>query len=181
VDHLEERLVQEAYLEGLSLFEDLTYEEKAELGALLEPASFGIGEDILEEDGLEGYLYVLTSGAVEVYKEVFPGRRQLLATIEAPAVVGEMGLVTRCPAVATVTAKEPVEAQRLPYEAFLKKLDAGSEAAYKVVYEIGRTLAERMARTDERVASVVAQLEDTEPDRRDFDVFRDKLIREWSF
>jgi DUF917 family protein len=52
--------------------------------------------------------------------------------------------------------------------------------AYKVAYEIGRTLAEKMAQTDESIAKVVAKLEDAESDR-DFDVFRDKLIREWSF
>jgi CRP/FNR family transcriptional regulator len=172
--------VQKAYLEGLPLFKDLTPEEKAELETLFEPASFEAGEVILEEDGREKYLYVLTSGVVEVHKEVFPGRLQHLATIEAPTVVGEIGLMTEPRAAATVTARGPVEAQRLPREAFLKKLETDSEAAYKVVYEIGRILAERMARTDERVAKIVTQIEDAESDR-DFDVFREKLMQEWSF
>jgi hypothetical protein len=76
--------------------------------------------------------------------------------------------------------KGPMETWRLPREAFRKKLEAGSSAAYKVAYEIGRVLAERMAKTDESIANIVAQLEDAETDR-DFDVFRDMLIREWSF
>jgi CRP/FNR family cyclic AMP-dependent transcriptional regulator len=172
--------VHKAYLEGLPLFKDLTPEEKAELEALFEPASFEAGEAILKEDSLAKYLYVLTSGAVEVHKEVFPGRLQHLATIEAPTVVGEIGLMTEPRATATVTARDPVEARRLPREAFLKKLETDSVAAYKIVYEIGRILAERMARTDECVAKIVTQIEDAESNR-DFDVFREKLLKEWSF
>ena len=172
--------MQEARLEELSLFENLTFEERADLEALLEPASFETGMEILEDGGPSKYLYVLASGTVEVHKEIFPGRRQSLATIVAPAFVGEMGLVAEPRAAATVTAKGPVETWRLPREAFRKKLEAGSSAAYKVAYEIGRVLAERMAKTDESIANIVAQLEDAESDR-DFDVFRDMLIREWSF
>ncbi len=172
--------MQKAYLEGLPLFESLTPEEKAEFEALLEPASFEAGEKILEEGGPSEYLCVITSGVVEVHKEVFSDRQQHLATLEAPAVVGEMGLMTEPRAAATVTAKGPVEAQRLPREAFLERLEAGSGAAYKVAYEIGRILAERMAHTDESMAKIITRLEEARSDR-DLDVFRDKLVREWSF
>ncbi len=172
--------MQEARLERLPLFENLTPKERAEFEVLLEPASFETGEEILEEGSPDGCLYVLTSGTVEVHKEVVPDRQQHLATIEAPAVVGEFGLMTEPPATATVTARSPIEAWRLPREAFLEKLEAGSEAAFKVAYKLGRILAGRMARTDESIAKIVAQLEDTESDR-DFDVFRDKLMQEWSF
>ncbi|MDX6381501.1 MAG: family transcriptional regulator, cyclic receptor protein [Rubrobacteraceae bacterium] len=167
-----------ARLEGLPLFEDLTSEEKAELGALLEPASFGAGTKILEEGAPTGYLYVITSGAVEVSKEVFPGHRQCLAILEKPAIVGEITLINGPRATASVMAQGPVEAWRLSHETFLEKLEAGSLAAYKVAYQIGRILAERMAKTDESIAEIVAQLEKSD---RDFEAFRDKLIQEWSF
>ncbi len=172
--------MQEASLEGLPLFKNLTPEEKDELGALFEHASFGDGEVILEEGSPEEYFYVIVSGTVEVQKEVFPGRWQHLATLEAPGIVGEISLMTGLPAAATVTTRGPVEAWRLPHGVFLEKLEAGSSVAYKVVYEIGRTLGERMWHTDESIAKIVSQLEDAESDR-DLDVFRDKLIREWSF
>ena len=135
--------MQETRLEGLSLFRSLTPEEKSELEALLEPVSFGAGEAIFEEGGPEEHLHVLTSGTVEVHKEVFSGRQQHLSTIEAPAVVGEMGLVTEPRAAVTVTAKGPVEARRLPREVFLEKLESGSGMVYKVAYEIGRTSPRR--------------------------------------
>lgn len=172
--------MREARLEGLPLFENLTPGERAEIEALLEPASFRAGETILVESEAEEYLYILVSGSVEVHKEVSRGRRQRLAVIEAPAVVGEMGLMNEPRAAASVLTTGPVEAWRLSYEAFLEKLEAGSGAAYKVAYEIGRALAERMARTDESVAEIVARLEDA-GSGRDLDVFREKLMREWSF
>ncbi|MDQ3863902.1 MAG: cyclic nucleotide-binding domain-containing protein [Actinomycetota bacterium] len=172
--------MQGARLERLALFENLTPKERAELEVLLEPASFEAGEEIFEEGSPEECLYVLTYGTVEVHKEVSPDRQQHLATIEAPAVVGEIGLMTESPATATVTVRSPVQAWRLPRETFLEKLESGSDAAFKVAYEIGRILAERMARTDESIAKIVAQLEDTESNR-DFEVFRDKLMQEWSF
>ena len=59
-------------------------------------------------------------------------------------------------------------------------LDADSPAACKVVYEIGRTLSERMAKTDRSVVEIIARLEETD-EATDTDVFRDQLIREWSF
>lgn len=169
-------------LESLPLFETLTPEERSELEPLLEPTSFAAGEEIITEGGPEDYLHVLTSGEVEVHKEVVPGRRQHLATMEAPTVVGEMGLMTEPRATATVTARSATEGWRLPREAFLEKLDAGSFAAHKVAYEIGRTIAERMAATDEAVARIVARLdEERAASNRDFEVFGDKLMRDWSF
>jgi CRP/FNR family cyclic AMP-dependent transcriptional regulator len=172
--------MQGARLEGLPLFSNLSPEEQAEIEALLEPASFGAGEEIFEEGGPEKCLYVLTSGTVKVYKEIYPSQRQHLATIHAPTVVGELGLMTEPKASTSVVTEEPVEALRLSHEEFLEKLKSGSSTAHKVVYEIGRTLAERMAKTDESITKIVARLEDARSDR-DFDVFQNKLIQEWSF
>ena len=169
-------------LESLPLFETLTPEERSEIESLLEPASFDAGEEIITEGGPEEHLYALTTGDVEVHKEVVPGRRQHLAAMRAPTVVGEMGLMTDPKATATVTATSAAEGWRLPREAFLQKLDSGSIAAHKVAYEIGRTIAGRMADTDEAVAKIVARLDDEHASSdRDFEVFGDKLMRDWSF
>jgi CRP-like cAMP-binding protein len=163
-------------------FRHLSYEEREELEQLLEPASFAAGETVFEEGGPEERLYVVTAGTLEVYKEVLPGRRQHLATVEAPTVVGEMGLLTEPRAAATVEAKTPIEAQGIDRDRFLEMLDADSPAACKVIYEIGRTLAHRMDKTDAAIAEIIARLEDEGiHDARDLDVFRDRLIQEWSF
>jgi CRP/FNR family cyclic AMP-dependent transcriptional regulator len=167
-------------LRDIPLFSHLNDEEREELEELLEPASFEAGETIFREGGLEGRLYVITSGTVEVHKMVLPGRRQHLATIEAPTVVGEMGLLTEPRAAASVEARTPIDAYSIDRDRFLELLDADSPAACKVVHEIGRTLAGRMARTDETIADIIAQLEGAD-EATDFDIFQDRLIRDWSF
>ena len=167
-------------LRDVPLFRHLNDEEREELEELLEPANFEAGETIFEEGGLEVRLYVIISGTVEVHKGVLPGRRQQLATMKAPTVVGEMGLLTEPRAAASVEAKTSVEAYGIDRDCFLEMLDADSPAACKVVYEIGRALADRMARTDEAIAGIIAQLENA-PEATNFDVFQDRLIREWSF
>ena len=167
-------------LRDVPFFRHLDDEEREELEELLEPASFEAGETIFEEGGPEERLYVITSGTVEVHKAVLPGRRQHLATMEAPTVVGEMGLLTEPRATASVEARSRIEAYGIDRDRFLEMLDDDSPAACKVVYEIGRTLADRMARTDESIAGILGQLERTD-EATDFDIFQDRLIREWTF
>ena len=169
-------------LKDVPLFRHLNDEELEELEGLLEPAGFEAGEVIFEEGGPEERLYVITSGSVEVHKTVLPGRRQHLATLLASTVVGEMGLLTEPRATASVRARTAIVAYGIDRDRFLEMLDADSPAACKVVYEIGRTLATRMAKTDESIAGIIAQLENAGiDDFADFEVFQDRLIREWTF
>ncbi len=168
-------------LGGVPIFKHLDAEERAELEELLEPASFEAGQIIFDEGGPEERLYVITSGTVEVYKRVLPGRRQHLANVEAPTVVGEMGLLTEPRATASVEAATGVEAHGIERDRLLEMLDADSPAACKLVYEIGRTLAERMAATDRTVVEVIDRLEKADAGPTDLDVFRDQLVHEWSF
>ena len=167
-------------LSDVPIFKHLDEDERAEFEELSEPVRFKAGQSIFEEGAPEDRLYVITSGTVEVYKSVLPGRRQCLATIEAPTVVGEMGLLTEPRAAASVEAMTMVEAHGVGRDRLLEMLDADSPAACKVIYEIGRTLAARMARTDEAIADIIGQLEEDE-EATDFEVFQDRLIRDWSF
>jgi CRP/FNR family transcriptional regulator, cyclic AMP receptor protein len=168
-------------LSDVPIFKHLDEDERAEFEELLEPVRFETGQRIFEEGAPEERLYVITSGTVQVYKSVLPGRRQRLATIEAPTVVGEMGLLTEPRAAASVEAMTMVEAHGVGRDRLLEMLDADSPAACKLVYEIGRTLAERMAATNETVAEVISRLENAVGRSEDIDVFRDQLIQDWSF
>lgn len=169
------------HFERLPLLKNLISEERAELEPLIEEARFEPDERIFSEGRPEEHLYILITGSVEVYKRISSpgGRRHHLASINSPAAIGEMGLLTDGRAAATVEVREPVEAVRIPDKELLKLLDSDSTAAWKIVYELGRTLAERMAQTDESIAEIVGSID--RENYRDFDVFQDKLLREWSF
>ena len=168
-------------LSNVPIFKHLDEDERAEFEEVSEPVRFEAGQRIFEEGAPEERLYVITSGTVEVYKKVLPGRRQRLATLEAPTVIGEMGLLTEPRAAASVEAMTMVEAHGVGRDRLLEMLDADSPAACKLVYEIGRTLAERMAATNETVAEVISRLENAVGRSEDIDVFRDQLIQDWSF
>src|SRR5215217_1673370 len=169
-------------LSEVPIFKHLDEDERAEFEELSEPVRFEAGQRIFEEGAPEEQLYVITAGTVEVYKSVLPGRRQRLATIEAPTVVGEMGLLTEPRAAASVEARTRVEAYCIDRDRFLEMLDEDSMAACKVVYEIGRALANRMAGTDGTIAELIARLEGGESgETTDFEIFQDRLIQEWSF
>ena len=168
-------------LKDVPIFKHLNADERAEFEELLEPVSFEAGQMLFEEGAPEERLYVLTSGTADVYKTILPGRRQHLATIEAPTVVGEMGLLTEPRAAASVEATTRVEAHGVGRDRLDPRCSTNdSPAACKLVYEIGRTLAERMAHTNATVAEVVARLENSRGSE-DIDVFRDQLVQDWGF
>lgn len=172
--------MKETSLKDIPIFKRLDDEECDELEHILESRTFRSGETLFRENGPEDCLYILTSGTVEVRKKVLPRREQLLAVMEAPTVVGEMGLLTEPRSVATVTAKTSVAARVIDRDAFLELLDKDSLAACKVVYEIGCTLSERMARTNRSVAETIVRIEDSKSGR-DLDIFQDKLMEDWNF
>lgn len=170
--------MEEPRLEEIPLFRKLTPAERAELEELLTPAHFDAGEAIIEEDGAEETLYVLTSGTVEVYKTVIPGRAQMLARMSTPTLVGELGLLTEPKAIATVVARTPVDAYEIDRSEFLASLEGGSLAASKVVHEIGKTLAVRMLHTDRVVSEVIDRIENS-PQDVDLETFQDRIMNDW--
>lgn len=166
------------------IFDFLSEEESEEFASVAEPVVFAPGEVLIQEGGEPGGLFVLTSGVVEVTKNVPGDGARKLAGInagEGKTVVGERGLLDASGASATVRASSaggPVEAIKIPREAFRAMIGAGSPAAYKLATRITRLLARRLTRLDEEVVGAIREL-----DRRgetDLDVFRDKLITDWT-
>lgn len=168
-------------LQGVRFFEFLTEEEREEFAEVAEPVSFGAGENIIEEGAGQGSLFVLTSGAVEVRKNLSVGGSRLLAEIDASrgrTVVGERGLLGESGASATVRAIGGVEAVKIPRDTFRRMIEEGRPAAFKLSYRIARTLARRLTRLDEEVVEAIRELE--RRGEADIEAFRDRLITDWS-
>ena len=173
--------MMEETLQGIRFFEFLTEEEREEFAEASEPASFGPGENIIEEGADQESLFVLLSGAVEVRKGLPGGRSRLLAEIDASrgrTVLGERGLLGESGASATVMAVDEVEAIRIPRATFRRMVAEGRPAAFKLSYRIARTLARRLTRLDEEVVEAIRELENR--GETDMEAFRDRLITDWS-
>ena len=153
-------------LRDVPIFKHLDADERAEFEELSEPASFEAGQMIFEEGAPEERLYVITSGTAEVYKTILPGRRQHLATIEAPTVVGEMGLLTEPRAAASVEAITRVEAHGVGRDRLLEMLDADSPQPASSSTRSGAPSPNAWPTTNATVAEVVFRLENTREIRR---------------
>lgn len=97
------------------------------------------GETFVEQGGLPRDLVVIERGTVEVLRD-----GETLATLGPGEVVGEMGLLGQRRAVATVRAREPVQAIAIPAE----RLDELSDQMPELTDRLRRLAADR-ARSNE--------------------------------
>jgi small-conductance mechanosensitive channel/CRP-like cAMP-binding protein len=82
------------------------------VAAGLQPGQFSAGENITVQGREAHWLYILTEGTADVL--ITEGNQeQMVASLEAPTIVGEMGLMTGEPRSATVVATSPVHTYRL--------------------------------------------------------------------
>ncbi|MFC1609476.1 Crp/Fnr family transcriptional regulator [Myxococcota bacterium] len=105
---------------------------------------------VLCREGERGLgLILLTSGVVSVTKRDMGGDERLLTDLDAPAIVGELELLTGDACAATVTTKSTVEASVLPIEIFERMLEQGERAAVKLLRNLGRALGKKLDASNE--------------------------------
>jgi small-conductance mechanosensitive channel len=127
-------------VESVDLFHSLTPDERAFVAEHLRYAPFTAGETCTKQGAVAHWLYILTSGKVEIRRHLEEGAStKTLAAIEAPGFFGEMGLMTGEPRSADVVAMTDVECYRLDKEGLQKVLEERPEAAA----EFSKTLAVR--------------------------------------
>jgi small-conductance mechanosensitive channel len=127
-------------LERVELFHSLTPEEREFVAEHLIYAPFTAGETCTRQGAVAHWLYVLTSGKVEIRRHVDGGAEtKTVATIEAPGFFGEMGLMAGEPRSADVVAVTDVECYRLDKSGLQRILEERPEAAE----QFSKTLAKR--------------------------------------
>jgi len=134
-------------LETVDLFKSLTPEERDFVADHLRYAPFTAGETCTRQGSVAHWLYVLTSGRVEIRRRVDGSTlHKTLTAVDAPGFFGEMGLMTGEPRATDVVAMTDVECYRLDKEGLQRILEERPEVAE----QFSKTLAER------RVALAVA-------------------------
>ena len=109
------------------------------------------GHALINEGDRPSGLVLLLQGRVEIFKHGPDGQRQSLASLDAPTLVGEMGLLTDRPASATVMTLTECEFLLLTRTQFQRLIAGDSIAAYKLVVIIAGVLADRLAKLDRKV------------------------------
>ena len=133
-----------AVLGAMDLFASLTDAERTALARELTTSPYVSGEHIFDAGEAADSLYLLTEGRVEIVRERARGGRVKLATLEAPAYFGEMGLLLGQPRIATVVAKGDALCYRLDKRGF----DSIIRARPVIIEALARVLTERQAEND---------------------------------
>ncbi len=135
--HKERRL---RAVERIDLFRGLTGDEHDFVAEHLTDAPFTAGETCTRQGAVAHWLYILTSGKVEIRRRVDgSATSKTVATVEAPGFFGEMGLMTGEPRSADVVALTDVECYRLDKTGLQRVLEERPEAAE----QFSKTLALR--------------------------------------
>jgi CRP/FNR family transcriptional regulator, cyclic AMP receptor protein len=138
-------------LQASPLFQELSTEEREELGALVEPFQLHPGETLFEE-GAQGHgMWILGPGArVSVWRK---GGAEPLAVLQAGQTVGEMALVDDGARSGAALIDEGAPALFLDVRRFNAALDAFRPAAFKLLRALCKDLCARLRSTNDRVVA----------------------------
>ncbi len=112
----------------------------------LELKSFSAGDLMIEEGEEGGGVFWVCAGKVEITRRNQNKETVHLATLSSGALVGEMGLITRSPRVATVTAAEAVQAFVLPAKAYAM-MDESREVVHNALsHLVGKRMLQNITK-----------------------------------
>ena len=109
--------------------------------------SYSEGELVFKEGDLSNFACRITSGEVEVIKEI-DNQTVVLGIVKTGEFVGEMGVIEGRPRSATARAKTDVTADLINKEEFLRLMSEDTESAYHLIAR----LCERLRTVDQKLA-----------------------------
>ena len=156
----------------------LTQTQMDNLRSAWEDRTLSAGEDLIHRGEEGGEIYFLLEGELEVY---IPqgGREVEVARLRAPAVVGEIELLTGLPRTASVRAHTAAKLVAIPQEGVEARVDDGDTAVLKMMFAISRMVAARLVGLTELFIEIEANIPAARSD--ELRAFRTKLFSEWTF
>jgi CRP-like cAMP-binding protein len=143
--------VNDQYVESFSkvpLFDGLEPAEISELLRITENVETKAGELVVQQGTPGDGFYVIGAGSFEVLKS--GNKDEVLARLENMSSFGEMSLVTDDERSASVMSVSEGRLKRFPKDRFQALIDEGNVPAFKVVRNMCRMLARRLAASDHR-------------------------------
>lgn len=149
-------------LKEIPIFALLEENEREELAAQLELVTYSPGDMIFHIGDPGDAMYLIGSGAVEVFFKNDTGERIVLEKAEKGDFFGELAVLERGSRSASVVAIEATEAYRLKHASLEKFLETRPHAAMHILAAMGRrlrTTSEQLRHTATR--NVNEEMEDT--------------------
>lgn len=160
------------------LFKMLNATQVANFVAACSEIAFRPGTVFIEQQEPGDRMYLVLSGEIQVFLERSGGDEQELVRIQAPAVIGEIEMLTGDRRAASVKSLTEVRALEMPYDALEQRIADGDPATLKVFFQIGRVLARRLAAMNEKIAELGRRSSEVRLD--DLQAFQQQLVNEWT-
>ena len=145
------------FLKGIQVFDDLEEHELNHLTEIIDQADFRKGEIVFAEKTVRQNLYIIHSGALELFKKTVFGEEKRITCFREGDILGEGVFMDDSPHSASARAVEDTKVFRLHKDKF-----AGLSAQYpqigmKMMSRIARIIARRMRQTSAKVVNEAAQ------------------------
>ncbi len=139
----------------VDMLKDFTDEERQDLAACLEEASFKANEIIFREGDPGGKMFIVAEGMVEIQKRRSHGTgRVVISRFDRGGVIGEMSVIDGMPRSATVVAVQPTKMFVLSQEGFEDMIANNHELAIKLLKGLAKLLSLRLRNTSGWFADV---------------------------
>ncbi len=144
-----------AFLLETPLFEDLSPNELAEVVQIMQYQRVRDGQTIFREGDDGDAWFVIFRGECVVTKNAPFGPARTIATLPPRTCFGEMAVLDGSARSATVQAKGDATVFKFRRPAFQSLLEAGSLAAYKLVYAMAQVLCVRQRNVTQQLSDVM--------------------------
>ena len=164
-------------LRDMPSLEHLTEEQVDALQAQCVELRLGPGDELIKKGDEGGKLYFLIDGDVVVYVDE-QGGSVVLSRMSAPAVLGELEMLTAQKRSANVRATSASRVLSVTHDDLANRIKEGDVAVLQAVYGIARVIACRLVSMSEKFVDLEAK---SDPVRsRELRDFRQKLFSDWS-
>ncbi len=133
------------FIRNVALFRDLSDADIAGLAAVCRETTFSKGSVVFAEGDRADCLYIISQGGVEVWKDYYGMRPDLLAVHDKGHLFGEMALIDDLPRSATVVTRTRVRAFSVSRDDFHEILRGNSSIALSLL----RSLSAIVRRSNE--------------------------------
>ena len=146
-------------LPDIPLFEGFSRRELREIEAILKKRTADAGEVIFQQEQPGVGMYILISGAVEVFQEDESGSRVTLTRVTPGCFFGEMSLLDDAPRTASAVASEASELAVFYRSDLLNLAEQRPQLGVKIVMHLSQVVADRLRRTNRALKEVRAEVE----------------------
>lgn len=127
---------------GLTVFEGIGQDVLDQLEAAMDPVSYAPDEVLIRQGDLGDEMFLVTEGSVRVVANRTMAGTRFELDLKAPALVGEMAVITREPRTATVMALTRTKGLRIGRAAFEALIATYPRVARFLTAVVGRRLME---------------------------------------